>query len=552
MTNPSTNVSRRGFLGLTGAALSTLAVGGLTGCGSGSSEGSSGGGAAASAGLKLPTYKEFSGIKPDLPGDSSGLQQGFLTIPQDAVASTSGSPLSAKVTALTETFTTPPPGLSSNPFWQRLNSKLGAQLELTIGTDPGYPAKFATILASNDLPDLMWVPPNQGIPEVGAMLEAKFTDLTDHLSGDAVLEYPNLAALKPASWKTAVVNGKIWGAPIPSTPFGQVMIGNPTVWQRVGGLKATSADEFLSKAKELTRPAKNLYALEPAYINMLHMFGEWFGAPTTWRVNADRTLTHEYETDEYFAALEFAAKVFAAGCFYPDANLPDARPLVAQGRIAGYVSVGPIGINELRQFNSSVQASGLVPFGWNGKAKPVYDMGYGTVGFTPFRKTDTGRVKELLSLINWLSAPFGTAEYLQKNYGTVGQDFTFDAKGNANLTKAGSTNAPGLVSALQIMTAPESVIYSAQYSDDTRKIHDYEKQLLQYASHNPTAGTYSDTNSKQGPKLTQLVTDKVTDIITGRAKPSDFAATLKRWQDGGGKKIREEYQAVLPKDVPVG
>ena len=138
------------------------------------------------------------------------------------------------------------PGLKDNPFWQRLNAKLGGDLELQIAEDigDGYPAKFATVLASNDLPDMMWVPPNQGIPNVGPMLEAKFQDLTPYLSGDSVLEYPNLAALKPDSWKTAVVNGKIWGAPIPSTPFGQVYAGNHDVWAQVASNLPTPGNSW--------------------------------------------------------------------------------------------------------------------------------------------------------------------------------------------------------------------------------------------------------------------------------------------------------------------
>ncbi|MDI3279629.1 sugar ABC transporter substrate-binding protein, partial [Arthrobacter sp. AL08] len=105
----------------------------------------------------------------------------------EAVQSVKTPPLMGKVTGLTETFETMSPGMKDNPFWQRLNAKLGGELELQIAEDigDGYPAKFATVLASNNLPDMMWVPPNQGIPNIGPMLEAKFQDLTPYLSGDA-------------------------------------------------------------------------------------------------------------------------------------------------------------------------------------------------------------------------------------------------------------------------------------------------------------------------------------------------------------------------------
>lgn len=551
----SAGFNRRGFLGLAGFSVTALALGGtLTSCGSG---GNSGGGAEASSQVKLPTYQEFTKVKPDLPGNAQGLQAAFLKAPTDFVASVKAPPLKGKVTGLTETFETMSPAMPDNPFWQRLNAALGGTLDLQIVEDvgDGYPAKFATVLAGDSLPDLMWIPPNQGIPNVGPMLEAKFQDLSSYLSGDAVLQYPNLAALKPDSWKTAVVNGKIWGAPIPSTPFGQVMAGNKTVWAQVGGLNATDADDFLAKAKELTRPNEGKYALESiaggSLINMLHMFTEWLGAPNTWAVNKDRSLTHLYETAEYQAGLEYAAKLFAAGVFYPDANATDISNRVVNGSIAAQVIVGPHDIRRYRNLSADAPTEILVPFGFAKGTKPTYDMGYGTVGFTAFKKAEESKIRELLSLVDYLSAPFGTSEYMQKNYGEKGKDYVLDGAGNPAYSSSGGTDIPGLASALNIMTSPENVIFNPAFPDDTKYIYEQEKKLLEFAQRNPTNGTYSDTNAKVGAKITKTFRDKIVDIITGRAKVSDLPDAVKRWKADGGDKIREEYQKVLPADVPI-
>ncbi len=541
--------SRRNFLGLAGLSVAAVAMGGsLAGCGGPKS----GGGASASADVKLPTYKEFTGVTADLSGNANGLQAGFLKFPTP-VQSVKSAPLNGTVTALTETFETMSPAMADNPFWQRLNAKLGGTLDLQITEDigAGYPAKFATILASGSLPDMMWVPPNQGLPNIGQMLEAKFQDLTKHLSGDAVLEYPNLAALKPDSWKTAVVNGKIWGAPIPSTPFGQVYAGNKKTWAQVGGFAAANADEFFNKAKELTRPKEGKYALEPNYINALHMITEWLGAPNGWAVNKDRTLTNVFETPQYEAGLEFAAKLFAAGCFYPDANAADISNRVDNGSVAAQVIVGPTDIRRYRALDPNAQTEILIPFSFDGKVKPAYHMGYGTVGFTAFKTADEGRTRELLALVNYLSAPFGTTEYAQKNYGEQGKDYTLDSNGNPVLTESGRSDIPGLASALNIMASPENVIFNPAFPDDTKYIYAQEKKLLDLAWRNPTNGTYSDTNAKVGPVITKIVNDKAVDIITGRAKVSDIKDAVNRWKNGGGDKIRDEYQKALPKDVPV-
>ena len=58
-----------------------------------------------------------------------------------------------------------------------------------------------------------------------AFLDAKCTDLTQYLAGDAIRDYPNLAAIPSRSWKGALVNGKIYGVPIPPASVLLVVLG---------------------------------------------------------------------------------------------------------------------------------------------------------------------------------------------------------------------------------------------------------------------------------------------------------------------------------------
>lgn len=540
-------IRRRDLFALSGAA--AVAVG-ATSCGKGGGgAGQGNGGAEASANLELPTYQPIEGLTPDLEGNEDGLHNVYLKAPEELFASTDRKPItSGEITALTQTFATPPPPMDSNPFWGRLNEALGGTLNLDIAID-SYPEKFATILASGDLPDLMWVPPNQGIPNIGPMLESQFTDLTEYLAGDAVLEYPNLAALTPGSWRTAVVNGKIWGAPIPSTPFGQVYLGNPSVWEEVGGFQSTSAQEFLDKCKEILIPGKR-WALEPFLPNAFHMFSQWFGCPNQYRVNEDRTLTAGHQTDEYIEALEYAQEVFAAGAFYPDLNHAETGQDFANGSIAALVSVGPRGATEYRNQNPELLADIMVPFSAVEGRRPVYNMGYGTVGFTPFRKgQDEAKIRELLDLVNYLSAPFGTVEYMQKNYGTEGEDYTIE-DGNYVPTSDAEANVPGLRSALNIMTAGEGVIYNTIPSD-SEYIYGKEQELLELMMRRPTNGLYSDTSSSKGTEISTRLNDVRNDVIQGRKTIDDFKAAVKEWEENGGKQILEEFAEVLPEDVPV-
>ncbi len=91
-------------------------------------------------------------------------------------------------------------------------------LQLTIVPTPDMPTKFATLVAGNDLPDLIepaTTLPNglpAGIGNLPAFLAAKCQNLDEFLAGDAVNEYPFLANIPTPHWKTCVWNGSIYGS----------------------------------------------------------------------------------------------------------------------------------------------------------------------------------------------------------------------------------------------------------------------------------------------------------------------------------------------------
>ena len=123
-------------------------------------------------------------------------------------------------TSLTlETSNPPVPPLTENASWQAVNKAVNAKLNVTIIPFGDFNAKWATVQAGNDLPDLMCTITRPDVPIVPAFLNAKCQDLTPYLAGDAVKDYPNLAALPSRSWKSTLINGKIYGVPIPLKPY---------------------------------------------------------------------------------------------------------------------------------------------------------------------------------------------------------------------------------------------------------------------------------------------------------------------------------------------
>jgi putative aldouronate transport system substrate-binding protein len=541
----STHLSRRGFMGAAGiAGLTVAGLSSLTACGSGATV--SKGGAKASAKLKLPTYVPAQTAPADLAGNASGLDATYLRYPKKLTKSVAKAPGDgSRITALTETFTTPAPAQGKNAYWQELNKRLGSQFDMTIVVEEGagYPGKFNAIVASGDIPDLVWFPPNQGLQHVPELLDAKFHDLTPHLSGDAVKKYPNLANLPTSAWKTAVINGKIRGVAVAYGSMGQVYVVNQDFWKPVGGAEFTSAEDFLAKGKELLDAKRNKYVLEPAYVNHVGQFAQWFGAPASWRLEGGK-LTHLYETEEYLEAVAFGVKVRKAGLFWPDPNLSTTMEKVAQGSLGAYVQSFPSFLTDVKTYDFPFGV--IVPFAGKAGATPSYTLGYGSVGYTAIsKKADAKRVEMLLRVLDYLAAPFGTEERLFLDNGIEGTHYTRTSSGDIKLTAKGNAEAVTTAMPLAFLANTPEYVYLPGKSEMASKIHGWQEELLKMGKANPTSGHFSDASTKKGTSIGTAVSDTVLDVVAGRKPISAFQDQVKKWRSGGGDEIRAEFEASI-------
>ncbi|MFI8879796.1 extracellular solute-binding protein [Streptomyces sp. NPDC055243] len=536
-------MSRRTFLSLSTAVAAGAAATSLTGCGSGAKKT----GEAASSKVKLPSYVPFGKVKPDLPPNAKGLSAGFLSYPEKLVRSVPKPPGDgSKITMLTEIWTQPPAPAGSNAHWKKVNKELGVELEAILGTDPGYEEKFSAVVAGGDLPDLMWIPPNQGIQHIAELLEAKCADITEYVSGDAVKDYPNLAAMTPAHWKTAVVNGKIWGAPSPYPAVGQVYGGNPKVWEKAEGLSASSPEEFLAKCKEVT--GGKVWALEPIYVNAAGVLSQCFGAPNKWRRNKDGSLTWWQETDEYTEALNFVLKLKKAGVFYPgNPNMADANTKLAQGSIGAVVFANPFNARkDIRVQDPGLATEILIPFGAGGN-KPKHHYHLGTIGYTAVKKGDEKRVRMLLGVLDYLAAPFGTKEREFLEFGTEGADFSYDKNGFPERSTTGKKQVEGLFSGLTTATtSPFALVAStfpgSERARDVKDVYAAEQKLIETAVQNPAVGHYSDAYTQHYGRMSTEAKDLVNDIVGGRKKLSEWKPFWAQWRDKGLEQMAREYQ----------
>ena len=208
--------------------------------------------------MPLPTYKRFDGPKPDLARVHPLMPDCFYRFPAHPARVTDGVPGDGKdVSGSAPTSNPIPPTADRNPYWQELNRRLGLPPQLTITSATDYPNKFATAVAGDTLGDLFNV--DSGFAYLPQFLEARGQDLTEYLSGDAILEYPFLANLATDAWRGCVYSGGIRAVPIQrGVMSSNLLLARQDLLDQFGvELGSPDVDELVKVAKAVTDEKKN-------------------------------------------------------------------------------------------------------------------------------------------------------------------------------------------------------------------------------------------------------------------------------------------------------
>src|SRR5690348_14046893 len=227
---------------------------------------SAGGGAATATKAKVPTYTSVSdGPKADLPARADGVDAGYFTFPTTLFKSVKEAPGKGEdVTLMTNLIQGAVVALEQNSAWQAVNQDMGLTVRQRLYGSGDYRNGLATTIAGGDLPDTIYNPPQKYIPNLPAFLQSQCADLTPHLAGDAVKDYPNLANIPTPCWAETVLNGSIYGVPVPRAPFLNAFLVRQDLVDQVQLQLPKSADEFKSFLVTLTKAQQNQFGLASA------------------------------------------------------------------------------------------------------------------------------------------------------------------------------------------------------------------------------------------------------------------------------------------------
>ena len=509
----------------------------------------------ADASAAFPTYQAIANRPtPDFPSAGALYEDGYNNYPANPVASVAQTPgTGGSVTAFVQPLQPPPTPLDQNPAWQEVNRQLGTQFNFNMVPVADYRAKLTTLMAGTDLPDMINVFRGiNGIANLPPFLTAQCADLSPYLAGDAAKDYPNLAAIPTFAWRNSgsVIDGRVLMVPVERYAPGTLMLKNASVYDTEIGATYVpkDADDYKRVLQQLNRPSEGRYATgayQGVAFNVAY-YAAAFGAPNNWKVDASGQFTKTFETPEYRAAVAYTRDLVAAGVYHPNSltntSIKQGETDFVAGKIAVFISSFGNPWNDVwrqaRSLSSPFEILVVPPFPATSSGKAAHFLGVGFQSATALKKASPERTKELLRILNYLAAPFGSQEDLLLTAGIAGPDYTLDPNGNPILTDRGNADA-GQVPWKYVMQRPQ-VMYLPDIPNYARTLYEVERTLIPIAVDDPSLGLYSPVASSKGVTAEQTWFDNLTDIIAGRRPLSDYDGLVADWQGAAGNQVRAE------------
>lgn len=491
--------------------------------------------------VALPRYQRFVGPKPELQGSNDGrVPDGYLRYPDNIVKAVDQAPADGSEITAMMINAVPPTPMDRNKYWQELNKRLGANFAF-LGAGNEYNAKLQVTLAGGELPDIVQL--RDEVPNLPDILERKFQDLTEYLSGDAIGEYPSLANLPTNSWRGAMYGGRIYGIRFPQHPGGTYLQTRADLLDKRGlSGDVSNFDELRELFQALTEPKRNTWASgHPDAV--LYLVKEMTGAPNEWSEENGK-FTSAYESEETRKAISAVATLWKDGAFHPDSYVGASRrlPWFAAGTTATLSSGSASWQSIAVQYSSTVaglKLGAIAPPKFDGGGPAVQHLSRGYFTLTGLKKAPDDQIKKLLRVLNFFASPFGTEEYTFLNYGIEGTHYSFEGGEPIRSQKAESElRVPYYYAA-----SPPPVIYVPGMSDVSTDVFNFTKQVCPDGVQPATVGLTSETDLKKGPALKKKLATVTDDIIQGRKDISVWEEAVNDWKKNGGDAIRREYEA---------
>ncbi|MFC8880272.1 extracellular solute-binding protein, partial [Streptomyces ardesiacus] len=544
---------------LASPAVATAAVAGglplLSACG-GSDGGSRDGTTSGKDAKKiLPAYVASNVVTPDIPS-KNGSAVGFTGKLDLAGLKTSVPEKLGKggeVTVMSPFWGSPPK--EDNAYYRAMNDLIGVDVVWQNQDGNTYDQKLGAVLASSEVPDVVVVPGWNMTGKIPSAIIGKFADLGPYLSGDAVKEYPNLAAIPTDAWQRSLFGGKLRGLPMPSSYVPAIVpFYRQDIFEKEGYEVPRSCDEFMALAKEATNARAKRWACLDMKWTAFNAFGVLSGNEKSLGWNeVDDKLVYRIETDEYLEALEWTRKLFAAGVVHPDAklgksNAADPGPKFAAGEFLIYnqdMSQWWSRTAEQAVQNPEFKIWGMDLFGHDGGAPTLWAQNPASIFAFVNKKASEAVIRDVLAVANVTAAPYGTKEYMATNYGVEGTHYTVK-DGVPTKTDQGNID---VMNAYVMVASPAATIAHPDFPAVAKGQVEWQ-QRMGAVTKKPAFYGMQITEPARWTNLSNDFEQLEDDVVRGRKKIGDVQQAVSDWKSKGGDKLRDWYRKILDENGP--
>jgi putative aldouronate transport system substrate-binding protein len=546
----TTAFTRRGFLTTSAAVGGAIAASPLlAACGNSAGKG----GASTKQGIQavLPTYKPLSGgATPDFPSVTGAngaiTNPGFLKYPTTLPKTVTGKVGSGGTyTGVAPSWNPIPP--ASNSYYDAVNKAIGATFKPQPGNGNTYSTIIPPLIAADKLPDWLQVPGWMvSTFNIGGLVGTKLADLTPYLGGDAVLEYPNLAAIPTGGWQCGVWNNRLYGIPCHTDGMGTA----GAIFYRKDILDAKgitpevkTAADFKALGQELNNPKGGVWAFEDSRVYLYQVFKVPLG---NWYLENGKVKT-AYDHPQMLECLNFCADLAKAGLIHPD-SLAGVQASNPSRFNAGKTLIEGGGLGA---WNDGDAKSGQAATpGYRRQAFPLFSFDgstptvtlTGSSGWVSYlnKSLSPDQIKECLRIANYFAAPFGSYEYNLINFGVEGVHYTMTPDGPVRTAEGSNTAADQIYN---FFGSAQQQIYNSGYPDITKANAEWYADAVKYA----VPQLFRNLNITVPDQYSKIaagteVEDAANAVARGKQPMSHYQDAVATWKSAGGDALATWYQ----------
>lgn len=442
-----------------------------------------------------------------------------------------------------------------SPVIEALEQYLGTKLKISFIPASGYDEKVTAAMGSGEYPMVMLV----GTKTASIIQNARagtFWEVTDIIKDSD--KYPNLSKMNDIVLNNISIDGKIYGIYRARTLGRSGMCIRQDWLETLGMQMPETIDDFYEvlKAFKEKDPDQNgtddtfgmIMTTSPTTLQALSV---WFGAPNAWGEAEDGTLKPDFMFDEYMECLKFLRKCYEEELINQDFATYDGAKWDEQflsSRAGVIIDVADRSRRIAENMVSSAPQAKVGVLGYlkqNADAEPKTLPTSGWKGFYVFPKAAVPDESDLEFILDKMDRMNDIEALDLMNFGIKGRHYEVDADGYA-VVSTDTSIAKEYADLNQVSTGIIESPLKKRYSTDVAEKADaVMKENEKYIVSNPAEPLVSDTYSRKGPQLDEIMSAAKTKFIVGQLDETAYNAEIERWKQQGGNdyiaEINEAY-----------